>query len=259
MTHVVAYSGGLSSFEVARLCVEQFGREHVECVFTDTLTEDEDLYRFLADTLAYLGCAFTHLCYGKDIWDVFHQRRFHGNSRVDTCSEMLKRNVFRDYLKGRDPAATTLYYGIGGHEKHRIVDIRERWLPFAVEAPLTTLEATKDLNKVQLLEHLTSQCEAIGIAIPRLYDMGFEHNNCGGFCVKSGQRQMAHLLKVMPTRYGYHEEEQERLFAEIGKHGFIKRTTKGVTEYMTLREFREWLEAGGKPQLYQDGACACFA
>lgn len=252
MTHLVAFSGGLSSFETARLCVQQFGPETVECVFTDTLTEDEDLYRFIADGIRYLKCRYTRLCYGKNIWEIFLERRFHGNSRVDTCSMYLKREVFRRYLQAeKDPAKTILYYGITEHEKHRIDSIRERWAPFPVKAPLIELETTKE----QMLHTL----DRIGIDPPRLYDMGFEHNNCGGFCVKSGQRQMAHLLKVMPSRYKWHETEQEKLFKEIGKHGFIKRTTKGVTEYLTLKEFREWLESGGAPQLYQDGACACFA
>lgn len=251
LNRIIAFSGGLSSFEVARLVVAQYGASAVECVFTDTLTEDEDLYRFVDETTRHLGCKFTRLCYGKDIWGVFSEKRFHGNSRIDTCSKYLKREVFRKYLQRFDPLQTTLYYGIQAHEKHRIDSIRERWAPFTVEAPLIALETTK--------EHMLLTLDGLGIAPPRLYDLGFEHNNCGGFCVKTGQRQMAHLLKVMPSRYAWHEEQQNKLFTQIGKHGFIKRTTKGDVEYLTLTEFREWLQQGGKPQLYQDGACACFA
>lgn len=250
MNRVVAYSGGLSSFEVARLCVQWYGKDSVECVFTDTLTEDEDLYRFLKETIAYLGCKYTYLSYGMNIWEVFAQQRFHGNSRIDTCSKYLKREMFRRYLKDFDPTTTTLYYGIGPHEAHRIISIRERWAPFAVEAPLIDIQFTQEDNLFTLSK--------LGIEPPRLYDMGFEHNNCGGFCVKSGQRQMAHLLKVMPSRYRWHEEQQEKLFQSIGEHGFIKKTTSGETEYLTLKQFREWLEEGGSPQLYPDGACGCF-
>lgn len=250
MPHLVAFSGGLASFEVARLCVEEFGQDDVECVFADTLTEDEDLYRFVADTINYLGCKFTYLCYGKDIWGVFSDKKFHGNSRIDTCSKHLKREVFRKHLENYDFRNTTLYYGIGVTEQHRIDDLCFRWLPFQVRAPLIPRGTTK--------EHILLTLDRIGIEPPRLYEMGFEHNNCGGFCVKTGQRQMAHLLRVMPSRYHEHEIKQEALFKEIGKHGFIKRTTNGVTEYLTLKEFREWLQSGGKPQLYPDGACACF-
>lgn len=250
LKHIIAFSGGLSSFEVARLCVETFGKDTVECVFTDTLTEDEDLYRFIEDSLLWLGCQYTRLCYGKNIWEIFLEKRFHGNSRIDTCSKYLKREMFRKYLQTFDPTETVLYYGIQIHEKHRFEAIQERWKPFQVEAPLIAIETSKE----QIL-HTLGQ---LGIEPPRLYDMGFEHNNCGGFCVKTGQRQMAHLLKVLPTRYRWHEEQQEKLFKEIGQYGFIKRTSQGITEYLSLKEFRELLESGGIPQLYSDGACACF-
>lgn len=253
MTHVVAYSGGLSSFEVARLLVAEHGPDAVVCVFTDTATEDEDLYRFLKETITYLGCQFEHLSDGRDIWQVFTDTRFMGNSRVDPCSKMLKREVFRKYLAAAwpDHSQVTLYYGIQEHEQHRIIALRERYAPYPVEAPLIALGTTKEQMAVTL--------DQIGIAIPRLYDLGFEHNNCGGFCVKTGQRQMAHLLKVLPERYRRHEQQQEALFAEIGPHGFIRKTTKGEMHYLSLKQFREMLEAGEKPQLFQDGACACFS
>ncbi len=251
MRRIIAFSGGLSSFEVARITVKEFGASEVECVFTDTLTEDEDLYRFMTDGIAYLGCQFVHLKDGRDIWQVFNDRRFMGNSRVDPCSHHLKREVFRKYLKGADPTDAILYYGIGANEAHRLPPIVERWLPFVVQAPLVALGTTK--------EEMLHTLGQIGIEPPRLYDMGFEHNNCGGFCVKGGQRHHLHLLKTLPERYAYHEAEQEKLFAKIGPHGFIKKTTHGVTTYLSLKQFREMIEAGEKAEMYQDGSCACFS
>lgn len=253
MTHVVAYSGGLSSFEVARLLVQAHGAGAVECVFTDTATEDDDLYRFLRDTIDHLGCRLVHIAEGRNIWEVFMDARFMGNSRIDPCSRVLKREVFAKWLREThpDPATVALYYGIQAHEKHRITAIRERWAPYRVEAPLIDLGTTK--------EQMAATLDTLGIALPRIYDLGFEHNNCGGFCVKTGQRQMAHLLKVLPERYQWHEEQQEKLFAEIGPHGFIRKTTNGEIAYLSLKEFREMVERGEKVQRFADGACACFS
>jgi hypothetical protein len=99
-----------------------------------------------------------------------------------------------------------------------------------------------------------------GIDPPRLYEMGFPHNNCGGFCIKTGQRQMALLLQKFPERYKWNEEQQEKLFALIGsRHGFIQRQVDSVKSYLTLREFREFLEAGGRPDLYAQPGCGCVA
>lgn len=250
MTHVVAYSGGLSSFEVARLLVAEHGPSDVLCVFTDTLTEDEDLYRFLFETNEYLQCELELLMDGRNIWEVFNDVKFMGNSRIDPCSAKLKREVFKKFLASKDPATHILYYGIGVTEKHRIGAIRERWAPFRVEAPLIALETTK--------EQMLLELDKIGIEPPRLYDMGFEHNNCGGFCVKTGQRQMALLLKKLPERYAWHEQEQEKLFAKIGPHGFIRRTVAGELSYLSLKQFRELVESGDKVQMFQDGSCGCF-
>jgi hypothetical protein len=236
---------------VARLLVTEHGPEDVTCVFCDTLTEDPDLYRFLTETIKYLECGFVHLQDGRNIWQVFNDVKFMGNSRVDPCSRILKREPFAKYLTGHDSSTTTLYYGIGRHEAHRIEAIRARWSPFLVFAPLIALGTTK--------ENILGVLDRIGIEPPSLYELGFEHNNCGGFCVKTGQRQMLRLLTTMPDRYAWHEAEQERLFAEIGSHGFIRKTDNGVMQYLSLREFRELAQAGCPIQLYQDGACACFA
>ncbi len=250
MKHIVAYSGGLSSFEAAARVVAQYGTTDTICVFTDTKTEDEDLYRFLNETEKWLGCEFVRIADGRNIWQVFTDVRFMGNSRVDPCSKHLKRDIFRKYLDAYRPDECVLYYGIGANEAHRSIALIERWAPYTVAFPLIETAVSKE----QILLHL----DQIGILPPRLYDLGFEHNNCGGFCVKTGQRQMLRLLRTMPERYAWHEQQQEELFAKIGPHGFIRRTVNGELSYLSLRQFRELVEAGEIVQMFEDGACACF-
>jgi hypothetical protein len=250
MEHIIAFSGGLNSFEVARLlCIEQ-PVSSVTCIFTDTKTEDSDLYRFMNQAINYLGCQFIHLKDGRNIWQVFKDERFMGNSRVDPCSRILKRQQFAKWLKNKNPEDVILYYGIAADEKHRMIQLVERWKPFQVQAPLIELQTTK--------EQILLTLDKIGIEPPALYELGFEHNNCGGFCVKSGQRQMRKLLEIMPERYAWHEAEQEALFAGIGNHGFIRSTTNGNIRYLSLKEFREEVESKQPIQLFEDGGCACF-
>ena len=50
MKHIVFYSGGLCSWATAKRVVEKHGKENVLLLFTDTLIEDEDLYRFISET-----------------------------------------------------------------------------------------------------------------------------------------------------------------------------------------------------------------
>ena len=100
--------------------------------------------------------------------------------------------------------------------------------------------------------------EGMGIEPPRLYAMGFPHNNCGGFCIKTGQAQFKLLLEKMPDLYRWHEEEQEKLFAEIGEHGFIRMTVDGELKYLSLKNFREHLEAKKPVDQHEFGGCGCF-
>lgn len=251
MKHIIAYSDGLGSFAAAYRVVSEHGPKSVECVFTDTKTEDEDLYRFLDDSIEFLGCDLVKLEDGRNIWQVFKDSRFMGNSRVDPCSKILKREMFEKYLRTYDPADVVVYYGIGPHEAHRAATIIDRWRPYQVEMPLLD----QPMNKEEILVLLDN----LGIQPPRLYDLGFEHNNCGGFCVKTGQRQMLHLLRTMPDRYAWHEQQQEELFADIGPHEFIRKVVDGHLHYLSLKEFREMIESGERPQMFANGACACFA
>ena len=254
MKRIVSYSGGLGSFMAAKICKDNFGAENCVLIFADTHTEDEDLYRFVKETVDYLGIEFVQLGNdGKNIWDVFTDARFMGNSRVDPCSKILKRQPLDKWVKEHyTPENAVRVVGIGEHEKHRLVRISEAFKPWEVYAPLIeTPKSRQEIEKVLV---------KAGIEPPRLYEMGFPHNNCGGFCVKTGQRQMALLLKEFPERYKWHELQQEKLFKLLGKrHGTIRKTVNGEIKYMGLKEFREFLEAGGRPDLYSEPGCGCIA
>ena len=252
MTHIVSYSGGLGSFATAYRIVQQVGADTTRLVFADTKTEDEDLYRFLGETSEFLGCNLTTIEDGRDIWGVFNDVKFMGNNRIDPCSKHLKRDLFKKWMKENySPDECILYVGIGWNEEHRLERIKKNWEPYKVEAPMTEPPLWENPDTVDILKKW-------GIEPPRLYALGFAHNNCGGFCVKSGQAQFKLLLKNFPERYRQHEREQELLFKKIGKHGFIRITRKGVMRYLSLKDFREHLECGGEVDDYDYGGCGCF-
>lgn len=252
MKRIVSYSGGLGSFMAAQLTVARYGKENTVLVFTDTKTEDEDLYRFLNETSDALGCELITLADGRNIWEVFTDVRFQGNSRIDPCSRVLKRELFRKWMESSfKPEDAVLVVGISHDEKHRMVRIKEHWAPYQVQAPLCEVKLPK--------EEVLNVLDRYGIDPPRLYEQGFPHNNCGGFCVKTGQKQMKLLLEKNPERYRWHEEQQEKLFNIIGKrHGFIRKNINGEMHYLGLKEFREGIEKGEQPDLFVENGCGCF-
>lgn len=252
MKHIISYSGGLGSFAAAKLTVEKYGPDACSLIFTDTKTEDEDLYRFINETSKALGIELVTLADGRDIWGVFTDVRFMGNSRIDPCSRVLKRDLFRKWItQAHQPDGCEIVFGIDNREAHRMVSISKRWSPWKTTAPLCDTQISREV----ILDWL----DKYEIEPPRLYEMGFPHNNCGGFCVKTGQKQMALLLQKIPERYAHHEREQEKLFSIIGKRcGFIRRVENGTMNYLGLKEFREFLQSGGAPDLYNEEGCGCF-
>lgn len=256
MKHVVSYSGGLNSFMVGKIVVDQFGPDDTFLVFTDTKTEDEDLYRFINQTVAHLGAEYISLADGRNVWQVFNDVKYMGNSRCDPCSKHLKKELFKNWLVGNfGPNECTLYVGMGWDECHRLVPMQERYSPYLVKAPLTEYPY---FSKTDIIQYLDS----INIEIPKLHKKGFSHNNCGGFCVKAGLAQFKKLYEEMPERYRYHESEQEKLFCKIGQHGFLRKTTGGIVRYLSLKQFRqeflENLENKKEIDEYDIGGCGCF-
>lgn len=234
MKHIVMFSGGAGSWMTAKRVVKEHGPADVVLLFADTRMEDPDLYRFLKEAAEDVGAPLEVVADGRDVWDVFFERRFLGNTRVDLCSRILKREVLLKWLQANAPSAT-VYLGIDWTESHRFERAVPRWGGdgYAVRAPLCDAPF---LTKDQILAELA----AAGIAPPRLYGLGFPHNNCGGFCVKAGQAHFRLLLEKLPDLYAYHEGREEELRQYLGKDVAILRDrTGGRTRPMTLREFRE--------------------
>jgi hypothetical protein len=301
MQRVVMFSGGEHSYGAAKRVAEKYGATGLSLLFTDTLIEDEDLYRFVveagADVLGRQRSDWTHLkgilegipgveqhaaravylkdlsrqamealpgLYwvqdGRDPWDVFRDVRFLGNTRVAKCSHVLKQDRARRWLEENcDPADTTIYLGIHWSEGDRFFGsktksgARELWSPWRCEAPLCEsplIAATAP----------ASWLESAGIRRPRLYAMGFPHNNCAGFCVKAGQAHFRNLLVKFPERYAYHERREEELRTYLGKDVAILRDRRGgKLTPLTMAKFRQRVEEGWKCDLFDWGGCGCFS
>lgn len=257
MKHIVMYSGGIGSWAAAKRVIEQHGKENVKLLFTDTMIEDEDLYRFLTETADKLGCELVWLKDGRDPWEVFKDVRWIGNSRIAQCSHLLKQKVAGKWVKEHyKPEEVTLYVGIDWSEIHRLPSIVKHWSPYMVKSPMT--EAPY-LDKTDMIKELNRE----GIKTPRLYDLGFAHNNCGDFCVRAGQGHFINLLKTMPDRYKHHEEKEQEMREYLGRDdvSILTRVVNGQEENLTLRTLREEWESGLGLQidLFDLGGCGCFA
>lgn len=250
--HLVMFSGGVCSWAAAKRVVERHGKEGVVLLFADTKMEDEDLYRFLDEAAANVGAPLVKIADGRTPWEVFDDEKMLGNTRFDPCSKHLKRLLLDRWQKAScGPAMTVLHFGLDWTEADRLERLRARREGWQVEGYMTE---EPYLTKEQMLDWLRRE----GIEPPRLYGLGFHHNNCGGFCIKSGQAQFALLLKTMPERYAYHEgmEEAFRIRHNF-RHTILRDRRGGQTRTMSLREFRERIEAKQSHDEHEWGGCGC--
>jgi hypothetical protein len=252
--YVVMFSGGVTSWAAGKRIAAEQGADELVLLFADTKIEDEDTYRFLPEAAANIGAPLVTIADGRDPWQVFHDERFLGNTRIDPCSKILKRELLRRWVERHcDPAATTIVLGLDWTEGDRLATNRERWAPWPVRYPL----AERPYRfKAQWLDQLRAE----GIKPPRLYRLGFDHANCGGACVKAGQGSWALLLEAMPERYAEHERREQELRDHLGKDvAILCDRTGGETRPLTLKEFRKRRQAGWQCDLFDRSGCGCVA
>lgn len=297
LIHINFNSGGIGSWSALRRIIAENGAYSVVNLFTDTLIEDRDLYRFLIETTAEaygikrpvnllrkcedipditsdsdvllrkvllaeiateaMGTipGLVWIIEGRTPWEVFRDTRFLGNSRLAKCSHILKQDTAAEYIFANyKPEECTLYLGIDWTEEHRKAAPVRNWAPYTVKFPMCN-EPYVDKN--DMLRAL----DEIGIARPRLYEKGFSHNNCGGFCVRAGQGHFANLLAKFPEQFAYHERKETEMRDYLGKDvTILKKVRDKVTHRLTLKELRESIEGPGACDIdYDDiGGCGCF-
>lgn len=253
--HLVQFSTGAASAEVAWRVVAEHGAENVTLLTADTRAEDEDNWRFAREVADQLGCEWVIVSDGRTPMQAGRDERCVPNNKMAVCSRILKRdllNAWRD--EHCDPASTVVYLGYDWTEPHRVEAARKHWVPWRVECPLTQAPY---LWKQQILDLFRER----GIEPPRLYGYGFQHANCGGGgCVRGGQAQWALLLQVNRPRY-LEWEGEERLSRDLlGKDVSILRDRSGgTTTPLSLRSFRERIER--QPSMFDAddwGACGCL-
>jgi hypothetical protein len=260
--HVVMFSGGIGSWAAAKRVASKHGTENLYLLFTDVrgnsdsehVGEDLDTYRFIQDAAENVGGKLVTLNDGRTIWDVFKDTRFLGNSRLAPCSHHLKQKPAKRWIEeNTNPNDSVIYVGIDWSESHRLPAIERNYKPWIAKAPLTE---PPYLEKQQMIDEATRQ----GLKPPRLYQMGFSHNNCGGGCVRAGQAQFKHLLDVMPDRYAVWESKEKEMQEFLDRPvSILSEVIDGKKIPLPLTVLRQRAEM--QPALIDRldvGGCGCF-
>lgn len=250
--YAVSYSSGISSWAAAKRLADQHGTEGMVLVFADTLIEDEDNYRYLEESALNIGAPLIRISDGRTPMDVMRDERIIGNSMIDPCSKVLKRQLLDRWRDAYCCQATTqIVLGISWDESHRIEAVQARNQPWQYLAPLCDKPW---ISKEECLEW----SRRLGILPPEMYGVGFSHANCGGGCIKAGQKTWKLLYFWRPKRFAMWEAWEKWMRENIvGDHTILRETVKGVLRNLTLEEFRLRLEANKPIDETDIGGCAC--
>lgn len=195
MHYVLSLSGGVASAVAGERAGQRYGWENVTPWISDTSWEDADLWRFV-DAICNRWNV-TPIIYrdGRTPLQVAEDEQIIPNQRHAPCSRSLKIRPFVKFL-AEQPKPLTVLLGLDWKEQHRMAAPRKNYEAIAgvtVDYPLMW----------KPLEYRPYQdvVRSWGIEPPRLYQLGFPHNNCGGRCVKQGIKEWMRLRATMPERF----------------------------------------------------------
>lgn len=171
---VVWYSDGAASAVAAKLAIQKYGArcEVVKCDTTDD--EHPDNLRFRQDVERWLGRQVKLIRSEKyeGIDEVFERERYMAGIAGARCTTELKKLVRYAYQRPDD----IHIFGYTLDEGRRITQFEENNWDLACDWILRDSFVRKE-DCYRILA-------GAGIALPAMYGLGFEHNNCLG-CVKA--------------------------------------------------------------------------
>jgi hypothetical protein len=256
--HVVSFSTGLSSALTALRVLDHYQTEPVALVFMDTLFEDDDNYRFMADFECRFGVVIDRITEGRNPYEVSHAQHVIPNQRVAPCTRRLKIEPFRAYLaemRERLQDDIVVHIGYDFTEMHRCEPTRANYesLGYKVDFPLLW-------KPIEFRSYVEICRTDWGIEPPRAYGLGYTHANCGGRCVKQGHGDWIRTLINFPERYNEIEqwEAEMRTNPTNANYAILRSQTKDGDTPLTLRELRERYESGLQMTLFDmDASSAC--
>lgn len=159
-------------------------------LYTDPGSEHPDNRRFLADLETWFGRSISTLRSAKyaDTWQVWNERRYLNGPAGALCTVELKKKL-RQQIERADDVQV---FGYTVEEAPRAERFRQANPDVNLCCPLIDRGLTKS--------DCLAMIERAGIAMPAMYLLGFQNNNCIG-CVKGGRKYWSHIRRHFPFVY----------------------------------------------------------
>tara|TARA_Y100001963_G_scaffold857_1_gene1191 strand:- start:4086 stop:4844 length:759 start_codon:yes stop_codon:yes gene_type:complete len=219
---VVWFSCGAASAVAAKLAVKKYS--NCEIVYCDTGGEHESNKKFLKDIEKWIGKKITILKNDKykDHFDVFEKKKFFVKVGFAYCTVELKKKLRLDYQLADD----IHIFGYTLEEKKRV----ERFNQNNPEIYTDWILIDREISKEDCLGILWQS----GIELPKMYDLGYNHNNCIG-CVKGGIGYWNKIKKDFPN----HFKKMGKIEREIGNSILKYRSGENVGKPLFLDKLED--------------------
>lgn len=229
---VCQFSCGAASAVATKLAISKYGLTHdVQIINAFIQEEHQDNRRFATDCEQWFGRQITMLRdtkFDASVIRVFRRKQFMKGHRGAPCSRELKRNILDKWKRQGD----VMVFGYTIEEVDRFDDFRERNPDRPIIAPLIEAGLSKSDCK--------SLIERAGIALPAMYQLGYDNANCIG-CVKGGEGYWRAIREDFPEQFELNCTVQD----EIGEGSWFLRYRSGpkIGQRFPLRELPQ-----GKPR-----------
>lgn len=200
MRVVCWYSCGAASAVAAKLTLSAVPDAVV--AYCETNAEHPDNARFMADCESWFDAPIKRLSSTEyfDTWDVWEQRRYIAGHHGAPCTGALKKAPRIAFQKCGDLHV----FGYTSEERDRAVRFRANHPELKMSFPLID----RGIDKSGAL----ALVEAAGIALPELYALGFDHNNCIPCPKSQSPNYWAAIRKHFPEQF----ERMNKLSRELG-------------------------------------------
>lgn len=200
------FSCGAASAVAAKLAVQKHG-DRCEVIYCDTAKyEHPDNARFIRDVEAWIGQPVKILRSPEytDIFDVFDRTGWLVGPKGARCTTELKKKVRMAYQRPDDVHV----FGFSLDEPHRIARAKRENPELFQEFPL----AAAGIMKAETYRRV----ERAGIALPAMYLLGYNNNNCIG-CVKGGAGYWNKIRVDFPEAFGRMAKQERKMGVAICK------------------------------------------
>ena len=177
MTRIISwFSCGAASAVATKLALLEHEPKNVVVAYCETGSEHEDNSRFMADCVKWFNAPVVRIKSDEyaDTWDVWEKTRWLAGINGARCTTELKVAPRLEFQKPTDKHV--FGYTADAADVVRAKNLRNNYPEMTILTPL--IDA--GINKAACL----SMVKQDGIALPPMYAMGFQNNNCIP-CVKA--------------------------------------------------------------------------